>query len=360
MIRLFILLLAAFAVLVQVLHTGNALKNLVYQSELDRELAEPEQVVTLRSTVRNIGRVPIFYVSLVESLPETLRAEEDPAWCRRHVKSFFPGRCCTGQLYLLPHRRYTRQLHFSLPDRGSYPFGKYYMAAGDFLGFRTKHLDGQMEKRVVVMPRRWDDPRLAMTLGGYLGEISVRRFLYEDPVLTIGTREYTGAEPMKQISWKQTARTGTLQVKNYDYTVDANVTVLLNLDGGSPADRECCFQIARTVCETLEKRHIPYEFCGNGDLRGSHGELNWLAEGLGSQHFRTLMYALGQSRGFVLFPFSKLVDRCLQKRRRSRGYIVISPPLRRQEQEALRALRLLSETEPCLLIGAAEKGGDAP
>ena len=208
------------------------------------------------------------------------------------------------------------------------------------------------------MPRRWEDPRLAVTLGGYLGEISVRRFLFEDPVLTIGVREYTGSEPLKQISWKQTARTGTLQVKNYDYTVDANVTVLLNLDGGSDADRELSFQMVRTVCETLERRRIPYEFFGNGDLFGPQGELKWLPEGLGVQHFRIVMYALGQCRGTVYFSFSRMVERCVQRRRRSRGYVVISPPLREKDREALRALRRISETEPCLLTARAEEGGE--
>ena len=356
---LFVLLLLACVLAIQYLHADRSLKHIVYRSELDRELAEPDQVLTLSSTLGNTRRLPVFYLCLMEGLPDALRAEEDPAWCRRHVKELFSGRSCTSQIYLLPHRRYTRRLRFSLPDRGVYCFGKYYLATGDLLGFRTRNLDGKMEKRVVVMPRRWEDHRVEMALGGYLGEISVRRFLFEDPVLTIGVREYTGSEPLKQISWKQTARTGALQVKKYDYTVDANVTVLLNLDGGSPGDRECCFRIARTVCEVLEKRRIPYEFCGNGDLTGPLGEQNWFSEGLGTQHYRTLMYALGQSRGQALFPFSRLVDRCVKKRRRSRGYIVISPPLRRQDQEALHKLRRFSETEPCLLIGAEKKGGTA-
>lgn len=208
------------------------------------------------------------------------------------------------------------------------------------------------------MPRPWEDPQMALTLGGYLGEISVRRFLFEDPVLTIGVRDYTGSEPLKQIAWKQTARAGKLQVKNYDYTVDVNVTVLLNLEG-LPAEQESCFRIARTVCETLERRRIPYEFCGNGDLFGPRGELNWYSEGLGAQHYRTLMYALGQSRGLVYHSFVQMAERCRRRGRRSCGYIVITPPLRQQDQEALRTLRRLSETEPCLLIGRAEEGGEA-
>ncbi len=357
MITIFLLVLVAAVLAIQYRHSWNCMKHLVYQNELDRDLAEPDQILTLSASLRNVGRVPIFYVNLMESFPEKARVEEDEAWRREHVRDLFSVPNCVSALMLLPHRRHIRQIRFSLPDRGSYAFGKYYLTVGDFLGFKTRYRDGQIEKKVVVMPRRWENPRVEMTLGGYLGDISVRRFIFEDPVLTIGVRDYTGAEPMKQISWKHSARAGKLQVKNYDYTVDANITVLLNLDGGTPEDQECCFRITRTVCEILEKRHIPYEFYGNGDLRTPQGELNWLAEGLGSAHFQTLMYALGQSRGHVLFSFAQMVDRCLEKRRRSRGYIVISPPMRLSDQAALRALRRASETEPCLLTGTAENEG---
>ena len=355
---LYILLVLVCALALQLWNVERSLKQLRYENELDRELAEPGQVLTLSSTVRNTGLLPVFCLNLMEPLPEQLRPEEDEAWRRKHLKTTAFGLSCSEQLWLLPHRRYTRRFHFSLPERGSYHLGKYYLTAGDFLGVTAGYRNGALPKKVVVMPRRWEEPGLALTLGGYLGEISVRRFLFEDPVLTMGVREYTGSEPLKQISWKQTAKTGVLQVKNYDYTVDANVTVLLNLDG-SHAERERCCSMARTVCEILERRRVPYEFFGNGDLFGPKGEQQWFPEGLGSQHFRTLMYALGQSRGVVYFSFSRMVERCIRRRRRSRGYIVISPRLGERDREALRSLRRCSETEPCLLTADAEEGGAA-
>ncbi len=359
MIIVFVLLLTICVLVIQHRLADRNLQSLVYQNEVDRELAEPDQTITLTSTVRNVGRLPVFYVNFMEPLPEEVQPREDEDWRRHHLKRAVFGYYCTSSLYLLAHRRYTRRFRFSLPERGRYQLGRYYLAVGDYFGLNTKYREGKIDRKVVVMPRRCDNPQTALTLGGYLGEISVRRFLFEDPVLTIGVREYTGSEPMKQISWKQTARTGTLQVKNYDYTVDVNVTILLNFDGGSEADLECCYQITRTVCETLEQRRIPYEFYGNGDLYGPSGAVNRLYEGLGNQHFRTLMYALGQCSGVAFYSFPTMVDRCFRNNRRSRGYIVISPPLREKEQEGMRMLRRLSETEPLLLIGAAEKGGEA-
>ena len=79
---------------------------------------------------------------------------------------------------------------------------------------------------VVVIPPRCENSNVLRTLGGFLGDISVRRFILEDPLLTVGFREYTGREPMKSISWTQSARVGRPLVKQYDHTVDATVTVL--------------------------------------------------------------------------------------------------------------------------------------
>lgn len=353
---LFLLILCVFAI--QIRHADRCQKRLHYEQALDLELAEPDQVITLSSTLRNVGRLPIFYIDLMEILPQGIHPEEDEDWCRQNLRRISTGFSTSSHLYLLGRRNYTRSFRFSLPERGRYSFGQYYLTTGDYLGLTTANREAPIKQKIVVMPRRWEDPRTAVTLGGYLGELSVRRFLFEDPVLTIGVREYSGTEPLKQIDWKQTARAGKLQVRKHDYTVDANVTVLLNL-AGLPAEQESCYRITRTVCETLERRRVPYEFIGNGDLFGPRGELNWYSEGLGGRHFRTLMYALGQSRGVVYFPFSQLVERCLRRRRRSWGYIVITPPLGEKDQEALRSLRRLSETEPCLLIGRAEEGGEA-
>ena len=51
------------------------------------------------------------------------------------------------------------------------------------------------------MPRRAASPSFDMLLGGMIGDISVNRFIFEDPMLTIGFSDYTGREPMRDISW---------------------------------------------------------------------------------------------------------------------------------------------------------------
>ena len=114
-------------------------------------------------------------------------------------------------------------------------------------------------------------------LGSFLGDYSVQRYLYEDPVMTAGYREYTGREPMKQISWKQSAHSMGLMVREYDHTVEPVLTLLLNVETAQERKEpvlETCYSLARTVCQELEDKGIKYVFCTNaaqaGAVGGSH------------------------------------------------------------------------------------------
>ena len=251
------------------------------------------------------------------------------------------------RLCLLPRRSSRHILTFALPRRGVYRGGRYYLETGDFLGFKSRVRSGSIDGDIIVMPRKCEDEKVVQTLGGYIGDISVRRFIIEDPVLTVGFRDYTGQEPMKKISWTQSARTGQLMVKNSDFTVDVNVAVVLNMVSGTAAEKEKSLEIVRTVCEQLEEQRIPYQFISNGDTGSSE-------EGFGRMHLSALMRALGRSelRGF--YSFDWLIDRSIRERKHNRSYIVISPPLTEANRASVARLSRYSDQEPCVLEAEAD------
>lgn len=349
MIIFFAIGLALLIVCLQFILPPFQQKRLVYSYEYDKTLVEPGQTVTLTSRVRNISRLPVMYVGLSEYLPEGALPEETQTHLEKHFGEYRSSYAMT----LPPHRLFTAKLQFHFVQRGVYTLGKYYLENGDYLGLRTNVKTGKLSKQLVVMPQRSDNTRALQALGGYIGEISVRRFILEDPVLTVGCREYTAHEPMKSIAWNQTARTGRMLVKQFDHTVEASATVLLNLQGGTEEDREECLRLTRNVCEELERKRISYDFYTNGDLRLPQKTLTWLAQGLGIQHYRTVMYGLGTSKCNNLTSFAELVNRCIRSRRPQNGYILITPPLSADKESVLRKLRGFSEYDVCVLIGRA-------
>lgn len=350
MIWIFFICLAALVLLLQRKLAGFTLERLQYRTECDRLLAEPDEPVTLRTQIDNHGLLPVLYFRLLTTLPAGAVLHGDPQWVQDHVRAR-PLETCVEEIgSLLPRRRRVSTLRVSLPKRGWYPMGSAAVCVGDFLGLREVVRREEARSEVVVIPRLTETPALLRTLGGFLGDVSVRRFILEDPILTAGFREYTGREPMKNISWPQSARSGRLLVKQFDYTTDWNVTVLLNTFGGTAADLEQCYCLTRTVCQVLERKGIPYAFATNGDLSGPMGFLSHLAEGLGPQHLNTILYGLGRAKGRCRFSFGELAAQVLRDRRTGKSFILITPSLTASGQRTAEQLRSASGSL-CLLVG---------
>ncbi len=336
MITFVLIGLVAVILLMQLAVTPGSSRHLWLRYTFDTQLAEPGETIAFTGSLVNNWFFPILYINFYEYMPDgaAIAGKEDS--CRSH------------SLFLLPHRSFRHTVLFTLPKRGVYRSGKYYVQTGDFLGFRSWVRSEEIHADITVMPKLCADEPVLRVLGGYIGDISVRRFIMEDPVLTVGYLDYTGREPMKKISWKHSARAGRLMVRNSDYTVDANAAVVLNMASGSEEEKEKSFEIVRTVCERLEQERIPYQFLSNGDAGN-------LEEGFGTKHLNQLMTNLGRSTLFSHSSFDSLVERCIRERKRSRSYFIISPPLSAKEREALARLQRYSEYELCVLEAEVDR-----
>lgn len=330
-----------------------ALKNLSYTVKFDRMLAEPGEEITLTGIVSNRGRLPVNFVRLQNDLPPEILVIGE--------KSSDTGRCQKGmyrmaledRLSIGGRRAKEKTFVFAIPCRGSYQVGSYTLSAGDLLGFseRDRHEEGR--QKIVVVPKRLTDERLRQAVGGFMGDISVRRFLLEDPVLTVGFHGYTGREPFRDISWKKTAVAGSLQVKEYDHTAEPMATVLLNVYGGQPEELEQCFRLARMACEMLERQKIPYAFYTNGSLIGPMGRVAFLPSGLGRQHLQMILYGLGCASYTCFYSFGTLAERVRRQRKGQENYLVITPPLDEEGRAVLQDLERRSDGPVCLLVGEA-------
>lgn len=132
--------------------------------------------------------------------------------------------------YLRPFRRITRRHQVSCPRRGLYKLESATLTAGDPLGVNTKVKKFDLNLELLVYPRAVALDELPLPNHKWLGELAVRRWVVEDPFLTSGVREYRPGDPMKNVNWKATARTGSLQVQQRDYTADHRLVICLNLE----------------------------------------------------------------------------------------------------------------------------------
>jgi len=325
-----------FAVFHELLGLPESLEKLYYKGRLDKELVEPGEEITLYHSVVNQSWLPVLHVNLMAPLHEKAETPEKGTYDK--YRMYLPG-----------YRKWKAKARFTLKKRGCYRFGHYYIEAGDIFGLRSKVRSGDENHEVVVMPDKTDAVAVWKAYSGFIGDISVQRFILEDPVLTVGFREYTGHEPMKSISFTQTAKMGKTYVKCYDYTTEMKVTVLLNMHGGTPVELEHCLEIVRTVCEDLEARHISYGFASNGDVA------EYIAPGLGNNHYNRLMKQMGKSKLMSYYSLEALLEKCDTKRHQGRGFILVTPPLDEKCRAAVRRFHQKLDFDMCILTGGEKE-----
>lgn len=350
MIYILLILAGIVLILLEYFWANHSIDALHTETDTDIILAEPGEKITWTITVHNRSRLPIPFVRLMISFPfeATLHSERSHSLRRTDVGYV------EEKFSIRPRRSVTRQVNFSISKRGNYSYAKFQISSGDLLGFKETYKDGAPEN-VVIMPEHSRHRPSIDALGGFLGEISVRRFILEDPILTMGFRDYTGREPMKHISWTRSATASTLQVKQFDYTAERHVVVILNTEGAGREELEECLSLTRTVCEKLEQHKIPYGFRTNGNIPGPVGKIFHMAEGLGTQHLRTILYGLGRADRTCFYSFRYLAERTLQHRSSNESYIIITPPQDGAARAAIQKLENAVGNSLCILTAVAEK-----
>ena len=355
MIWIAIILAVAALIVLEKLWMPAALNALKYRGECDRLMAEPGEIITWYGTVENHSRLPVPFVRLIQNFPTDTVLHAKERWIQGHYKKSVYQWYVEERFSLRPWQSVTRSVAFSLPRRGIYPIGEHRISAGDLLGVQegTKMGEGKV---LVIIPERAKNYRAMEAFGGFLGDVSVRRFILEDPILTVGFRDYTGHEPIKAVSWTRTATAGKLQVKQFDHTSEQTVTVLLDVDGASYRGLEACFRLTRSVCEELERRKIPYGFRTNGNLNSPVGKIFSLADGLGGQHLDTILYALGRADNTCYRSLRSLAQQALRQRKLNEAYILITSEPSADTLEVIKMLENGSGNPACVLYGSEEVG----
>ncbi len=354
MIVFFAVFLAALALYMEKRSIEKGLESVKEDHWTDAAIVEPDERFHVVISLKNTGRGLIPFLRVTESLPYRMDLLLEGGYT---VKDFRGGKQVSYTTWLRPRQEVRKYLPVSVSNRGRYFLQEMVLAGGDFLGLSERTRNYNRFREVVVIPRAAPEQAIGEVLGGFMGDVSIRRFIMEDPVLTLGYREYTGREPMKMISWSQSARGMGLMVKKYDYTLEPAVSVLLNIESAADsceAEIERCFSLTRTVCSTLEERGIQYDFATNAVIAGAMSDLSTMSEGLGSRHFEGVLEALGRATYTVSRSADQLLSGSASAGHGSaRGRILITPDRTALQSRTLNRLREVSGGN-LLIIAASE------
>lgn len=131
---------------------------------------------------------------------------------------------------LMPWTKIVRRHHVTAIHRGFYRLGTVSMTSGDLLGSSSDVSSFPLEGGLTVYPEPLDVSDMSLPVQTWMGDMIVRRWIVEDPFLVSGVRPYQDGDPLKDIHWKASARSGSLQVRRRDATADCRIKVYLNIE----------------------------------------------------------------------------------------------------------------------------------
>jgi hypothetical protein len=259
--------------------------NLDYGMEIENNVAEIGEEIQIYSIIENNKFMAVPFLEVSEKFPSGFNTLEN-----------------SYAIFIMPYQRVRRSYKIMGEKRGLYNIEMVNFSLGDFIGFSSDHKYLKMKKEVIILPKKVDLQEELVPVGSLLGDISVKRWVVDDPLMNIGIREYTGNEPERYIHWPSSMKYNELMVKNFDFTTDNSVLIALNIETMKPSWQpiekdliENCISIARGVMEELEDEKIPYGLITNAYNDLSVYEKGYYYHlGLGSHHLETLIEILGR------------------------------------------------------------------
>ena len=220
---LILLVFLAFLFVQNALVSHFGLRRFQYTRTFSRRTATEGDTVTLTEVIRN--KKPLFLPWLrIESnispyLLFDTDEEHDVRFDRFH-KSVFT---------LPAFSQVTRKNRVKLSHRGHYVLNNVSVTTGDLLGMMIISEEYSAPAEIFVYPKLLPDNDFPLPSTRYQGDVSVKRFIIDDPFLVNGIRAYREGDPVRDIHWAATARVGALQVKTHDFTADPKLLVLINV-----------------------------------------------------------------------------------------------------------------------------------
>ncbi len=204
------------------------LDNLSYDVSLSHEEVFAGEFVYLYENITNLRATQIPYARVDTELPDgmgfVLPGKNGSTYQEGYIQSVFT---------LAGNTTVTRRWRILCKTRGEYHPGNVLLVTNNLLGLRSESKRYSVpvcrQNRLVVLPRTIDLDSTFRSSYMLPGGAALPSGLFTEPLLRMGTREYTTADPMNRINWKSTAAHGGLMVNIEEYTRSVAFSIAINM-----------------------------------------------------------------------------------------------------------------------------------
>ncbi|GFN32316.1 DUF58 domain-containing protein [Paenibacillus xylaniclasticus] len=327
----FIIISVVIIYIQHVIYRRVALRKVTYDRQFDRSVCFEGDEVLMVETIGNEKWFPIPWLRVESLLSSSLLFGADPAanldistgqFMQNH-KSFFS---------LMPWRRIRRSHKVTAAKRGVYTLSTVTLTAGDLLGISAQTKQLVFTDRMIVYPIPLLPEDITLPARSWQGELSVQRWVVEDPFRRIGVRPYRPTDSLRLVNWNATARTGELQVHQLDTTADYSVLVVLNVEDHAGVWRdivdvetiESGIRIAAGIANELIRSGMEVGFGSNGCLEDDKQSLVYVPISGGEPHLYQLYETMALLQIERLMPLHEYLLELVNKLDTATDIIVIT------------------------------------
>lgn len=306
-------------------------KGMHYERYFDRsECTEGEQVQLIEK-VQNRKWLPMFWVRLESAIhanlkfatqQETRISSGDLVQNHRSLFSF------------MPYKQITRKHQVICSKRGAYRLSSATFSYGDPFGASTHSKQISLDLELLVFPKPLSASEMALPTHSWQGDVSVKRWIIEDPFLIKGVREYRTGDSLGKVNWKATARSGKLQVHQKDFTADYNLMIVVNFETDEkmwkeiehPEPVEKAIRYAITVARLGISRGMNVGLICNGVETGKPDQrLCRVPSGAGKRQLRLINVALAKLQMKRSVPFDAMMEIEIAEKTTDTDYLILTP-----------------------------------
>ena len=308
-------LLAAAALLMTIMAVSwlwhkLAFWGLHYQRHFSERRAFMGETIEVQISLSNQKLIPLPWVTTSDVFPKALPVQERTLAIR--------GDTGKGELSnfwaVRGFDKVTRSYHIHAQVRGFHSFGPVDIETGDGLGlFRSSRRQPE-EQTLVVYPKVVPLTALGLPAKEPCGQRHAPQFMFEDPLRTVGIRDYQQEDDFRKVHWKATARRQRLQTRVLEPTTSMNLVVCLNVQtvdksylGVIPEHLEQMVSIAASVSYHALMQRWPTGLLANGALPHSDQSLKILP-GRSPAQLTTILELLAAVTPFTTTPFHRMLS----------------------------------------------------
>ncbi|ATW27199.1 DUF58 domain-containing protein [Candidatus Formimonas warabiya] len=197
--------------------------------------------------------------------------------------------------WIFRHQNYTCAYVISFKRRGYFRFGTARLKSGDPFAFFARERAVKKIPELIVYPHLLPADRFELQRRDPLGEKADLNFLFTDPLLVTGIRDYQETDPLRRVNWKASARFHSLKSNIWEGKAAHRSCIFLETASlaarpWSPEKAEFAWEIllssAATIAEGMTEKNQEWGFLTDVLLQPENPQPYFMAPASGNQRGR--------------------------------------------------------------------------